>query len=572
MKMRKRSLMFVALAAAFAAGDALADYASMCRDAAKRKREVIWQVWDRAPYMWPKGEAFNVAKLPARSGLTELAKSPVMIDTVVFIPLGNFANLTANVPSSEPVKRQPQGSWQLKGVKNVIEELFKAGTDSVKEAAKWARAEKKEFFVSLPVNAKVHAHAYNLKAPPPPWLYSNYLMGPWKLKNMMLLMGGPQSEAAKASKGKQESPPFGSWLSVDYGLEPVRDRYCAMVKDIANGYDIDGIVVDLSSGELFGEVAWGATASAKSVQTLTDMMVKIKETLKAASEKKNHAILLVVRIPDSVGYCKDIGIDIGGWLDAKIPDLLITSGQSAPRSVMGEFAKKYGIPYYASVGPAGVYIGNDSGWSGDDERMPRHSKPAIAARLMEAIVPGMASGMYFANDPYNYHRVGPHAIVPANAKDLKYLNKRYYTSPTASGGFRLKDGAKKYLNIPQLISSHPVPMKSGVYAQTISVWDDVAALQKEGKAPQCFLTTEVSIPGGMDIEVTLNGKKLKLARKYAGCQEFLAPLNALKYGKNDVTVKPLGKNKRGNICYIGNIAVDVVFDMKAAGRLEEEDK
>ena len=135
MKTRKRSLVFVALAAAFATGDALADYASMCREAVKRKREVIWQVWDRAPYMWPKGEAFNVAKLPGRSGLTELAKSPVMIDTVVFIPLGNFANLTANVPSSEPVKRQPQGSWQLKGVKNVIEELFKAGTDSVKEAA-----------------------------------------------------------------------------------------------------------------------------------------------------------------------------------------------------------------------------------------------------------------------------------------------------------------------------------------------------------------------------------------------------------------------------------------------------
>ena len=570
--MRKRSLMLIALAAAFAAGDALADYASMCKEAVKRKREIIWQVWDRSPYTWAKGEAFNVAKFPAKSGLTELAKAPVMVDTVVFIPLGNFANLSANIPSSEPVKRQPQGSWQLAGVKNVIEEFFKAGTDTVKEASKWARAEKKEFFVSLPVNAKVHAGAYNLKAPPPPWIWNNYLIGPWKLKNMMLLMGGPQSEGAKASKGKAENPPHGSWLSVDYGLEPVREKYCAMVKDIADKYDIDGIVVDMSSGELLAEVAWGATASAKTTQALTDMMTKIKGRLQAASEKKNHAILLVVRVPDSAGYCKDIGIDLGGWLEAKIPDLVITAGQYNQRSVMGEFFKKYGTPYYASIGPTGIYVGNDSGWSGDDERMPRHSKPSIAARMMEALGPGNAAGMYCGNDPYNWHRVGPGAIVPANLKDLKYLNKRYFTTPTAAGGFHLKDGAKKYLSVPQLYSGSPKEMKSGVYAQSVCVWDDVAARQKEGKAPQCFLTTEVAIPGGMDIEVTLNGKKLKLVRKYAGCQEFEAPLNSVKYGKNDVTVKPLGKNKRGNVCYIGNIAIDVVFDMKAAGRIEEEDK
>ena len=215
MKTMNKSLVLAALAAAIPAADALADYASMCKEAMKRKREVIWQVWDRTPYTWPKGESFNPAKSAVRN-LAELAKSQVMIDTVSFIPLGNFANLSANVPSSEPpLKRQPEGSWQLKGYRNVMEDFVKAKTDPLKEACTWARKEKKEIFVALPVNAKVHATAYNLKTPPPPWIWNNYLIGPWKLKNKSFLMGGPESLAAKASKTKQEmpTPPIGSWLS-----------------------------------------------------------------------------------------------------------------------------------------------------------------------------------------------------------------------------------------------------------------------------------------------------------------------------------------------------------------------
>ena len=78
--------------------------------------------------------------------------------------------------------------------------------------------------------------------------------------------------------------------------------------------------------------------------------------------------------------------------------------------------------------------------------------------------------------------------------------------------------------------------------------------------PIVRLTTEVSLPSGTDVSVQLNGKVLKLRKKRAGSQVFDVPYEVAKYGANEVIVKATGKNKRGQMPKLGNIAIDVIFN------------
>jgi hypothetical protein len=46
----------------------------------------------------------------------------------------------------------------------------------------------------------------------------------------------------------------------------------------------------------------------------------------AAGLKRGRPVLIAVRVPDSVGYCNAIGIDLLEWLKGDLLDLLIASG------------------------------------------------------------------------------------------------------------------------------------------------------------------------------------------------------------------------------------------------------
>ena len=82
-------------------------------------------------------------------------RAPVQPDTFVYVPMANFANLSAMVPSNEPQLNQPsqKTSW-LRGMKNALPEIKKAGKekDPVSVMCKWVHDNKKEFFVGLCVN------------------------------------------------------------------------------------------------------------------------------------------------------------------------------------------------------------------------------------------------------------------------------------------------------------------------------------------------------------------------------------------------------------------------------------
>ncbi len=548
---------FFALLVVAAAMPVSADVAADCKTAANRKRAVMFYETGIEVCFWPKSQAYNPENFISLR-LGSLAKTPANVDTIVYAPVGGFGYLSAKIPSADLPTVQPVGSTWMRNQVNRIPDFVKAGTDPLKEAVKWAHDKKKEFFAALPINSIDNAGGYNLEKPPPPYLHDNYLFSPWKLKHLSSLMGG---KAVKIPvETKNVNPPHAHWSAVDYGSAEVRAKYSAICKEIAEGYDVDGIFVDFMKNPwIFKSVAWGGIANVKELQQLTDMMSGIKAAVRSAAQKKNKPILLVVRVPDSLQYCKAIGIDLQAWIDKKVPDIFVFGGgfRLNPVSACGALLAKSGIPFYSSLGSSGIYVGNDSGYANDDEVIPRHSRECFRAQVMEAAKGGAAGVLY--EEPPHWIRFSQNAIAGSAESEL-LENKRYFTTYQSGNGANscLKDGAK-FRTLPYLVSFAPIELKKGSAKVDVYVWDDFAALKKNGVEPKSTLTTEALIPSGMDIEVTLNGRKVSLIRKKAGHQIFSIAPGTLKTGRNEVSIKQTGRNKRGQTAKLGNVCVDVIF-------------
>ena len=561
-----KSVAFMALAALLA-GSAVAEYEADCKAAAKRKRNVLYYELGYNPCFWPKGKPFSVAAFrsvnSANESLDAYARTPVNIDTFIYVPIGGFATLSAKIPSVDNPTAQPNKNTRyLSGQVNMLSEFYKAGTDPLAEVCKWARENKKEMICCLPINNLSHDNGDEKGGV---GMWNNYFASPWKKKNGTSLMGDKSgSTKAAAEYAKRETPPFCHRWAVDYGKTEVRTKFVQVCTEIVNKYDIDGLMIDFTfEPYIFRSVAWGETASAKDLADLTAMVTSIRAACKAASAKKGHAVMLTIRVPDSVGYCKDIGIDLNAWAAAKLFDFIVAGGdfELNPPSVMGEFAKTAGVPYYQSCGVSYIFTGNDSGYPDDDERpgLTRQGPHCFRGRAMAAYKGGASGIMYW--NPTRWHRFSMRSLAPDPAT-MKYENKRYCVTYQSMGAMTraVKDG-RKHCTLPLLFSGSPVDLGKGAVKYPINVWDDLPALKKEGKkVPIVRLTTEVSLPSGTDIVAQLNGKPLKLRKKRAGSQVFDVPYDLAKYGANEAVVKATGKNKRGQTPKLGNIAIDVIFD------------
>lgn len=491
--------------------------------------------------------------------LDRLATLP--IDGVVFTPVFGFGSIAGILPSASYPKHQPQaGSEWMRNWKNGMPDMVKQGADPIALSVQWCRKYKKEAICALPINlaGPPHGHAPTPKRPLNSW-YS-YLYSEFCQQNSDALMG----------VGDKGRPPYASYGEcVDYTNPKVRAKFVANATDILKKYDLDAILIDFTMWPcLYKTVAAGGVASAKELALTTEMMTQVKAACGAAKGRLGHPVDLLIRVPDSIGYCKDIGIDLQAWIDTKLPDGIFLGGavQLNRWNVVGDVAAKAGIPWYASFCLSGIYVGNDSGYTGDDERLPRQGAETYRARIADAVLCN-GSGCMYSQGVHFQHQIPLNQIVPYDPTLNRLGAKRYFVSYTNDGVADdwLKSG-RKYRGVPSLLSGSPFDLVKGMAKYSISVWDKLDELKSQGQNPEATLITEIMIPSGVETIVTFNGKELKSFKKRSGTQLYHLPLNLVKFGPNEVTVKSKGKNRRGTTAKLGNIAVEVTFPKKEAGK------
>jgi hypothetical protein len=342
-----------------------------------------------------------------------------------------------------------------------------------------------------------------------------------------------------------------------------------MSRDICANYEIDGLCLDfMREMQLFKSVANGEKATGPERKQITEMLQRIRKAAEEAGQKRGHPILIAVRVPDSVPYCKDVGIDLEAWMTEKLVDIVIGGGnfQLNPWTYLAALCKKGGVKSYASLDESGIWIGNDQGGAVDDDRLPRLSPETYRARVAEARIAG-TDGVLFANrfdedwrrgEIQNYKN-----WMCGDLDDIRTQSKRYFVT------YRNIDNAGRYLKewrgyaaLANLSGQSPTKLKGGSADYSIYVWDNLAELKKQQITPELVLTTEAIIPTGTELDVALNNRRLELLKKQAGIQKFALPPEALKYGENKVQFKSKGRNKNGSPVEVRNLAIDVSFGQK----------
>ena len=145
------------------------------------------------------------------------------------------------------------------------------------------------------------------------------------------------------------------------------------------------------------------------------LMRRIRTMADARARDRGRPLLIAVRVPDSVGYCRDLGIDLEVWLAEDLVDLLVVGGyfrlEEWETSV--ELGHRHGVPVFPCL---------------SESRMrsavikTRQSQLSYRARAAAAWQAG-ADGIYL----FNYHNTAARVLREiGDPKVLAGVDKTYF--------------------------------------------------------------------------------------------------------------------------------------------------
>ena len=82
---------------------------------------------------------------------------------------------------------------------------------------------------------------------------------------------------------------------------------------------------------------------------MTDLIRRIREMTERVGLERRKPLLVAIRVPDSVDYCKALGIDLIRWLEEDLVDIITGGGyfKLEPWSNWAALGQKYKVSTYA---------------------------------------------------------------------------------------------------------------------------------------------------------------------------------------------------------------------------------
>jgi hypothetical protein len=322
---------------------------------------------------------------------------------------------------------------------------------------------------------------------------------------------------------------FGKWSSVDYGRAEIRDLAFRYVEEVCRNYDVDGIELDfLRHALFFRSSAAGAPATTEELGQMTDLLRRIRTMADDVGAQRGRPILLAMRVPDSVEYCKAIGLDLETWLRDDLLDLLVTAGytQLNPVDYSVVLAHQYGVKVYPSLDETRIKDQPGSNM--------RSTLLAYRGRTMAAWASGV-DGIYMFNffDPTSplWNELG-------DPSKLNTLDKDYFASIRGSGAMPVPH--QPFQKAPTLNPSDPLKLEVGKTTSVdIVIGDDFAAAQAAGRTAAVLLRLIVkNLQQARDIDVRFNGVPINNAKMTNGWLEAPLAVTTMKRGQNAVSLTP----------------------------------
>jgi hypothetical protein len=397
------------------------------------------------------------------------------VDTIVFdTSSGTFGRVAHRTAVAEPFLVR-EGRYQH----NILPDLAPLGTDSLRVVAEHARRTGQEVFWTMRMNDTHDA--------------SNALLFPkLKERHPEFLLGA-----------KDKPPKRGMWTAVDYGRAEIRTLARRMIAEVADNFDLDGVVLDFWRHPVF----FTKTAAEQPVgdeerRMMTTLMHEIRRDLDAAGKRRGRALLLSIKVPDSVGYCREIGLDIERWLADGLVDCLVPGGyfQLNHWSESVALARRHGAKIYACLAESRVR--DENGKAG------RASIEALRALAMAAWSAGV-DGIEMFN---HFNPASPLWRELGDPAKLRPLPKTYFVSVQGASSSRSFYPARQHMVVPTLTPDAPDSITAGESrTYELAVGDNLAGQT----ALRARLSLRVAAATGNAPDVRWNDVSLSVASRDA---------------------------------------------------------
>ena len=406
-------------------------------------------------------------------------------------------------------------------VYNAAADFAEKGTDALEMAAAYCRRRGLEIFVSIRMN-----DTHDNKGPNPPGAHFSL----FKQQHPECLMGTMTNR-----------PRYCAWTAVDFAHEAVRAHVRRFVREFLENYDLDGIEYDFFRHlQLFKTVANGADATEEELAVMTGLMRDLRAIAEEVGRKRGRPFLVAVRVPDSVGFCRTVGIDIERWLKERLVDIVVGSGyfQCNPWHVMADVVHRGGGKFYASLdearnaearAPLGMLPGR------------KMSATFYRAREAAAMADG-ADGVYF----FNLEKERLAAIARCDPRNPEGKAQDYFAVPRAtafSQFWHYCADPMRFLNMPAIDPQRPRKLAGGeTYAFDLVVGDDPSA-----HSPPPAITAEVLADAKEEVALGLSigGRGAERKAFAKGRFTFSVPAEAVRKGANRIEITaPAGKPLR----------------------------
>jgi len=318
-----------------------------------------------------------------------------------------------------------------------------------------------------------------------PQMYPEY-----KKKHPDHLLFQPE-DIGKPPKGRME--PHMNATAVDFGRQEIRDRQFAIMEEVCQRYDIDGLEMDFMRQPIyFRPTLEGRPVEPEHIETMNGFVRRVRRMTEDLGAKRGRPILVACRVPNTVRCCREIGIDIEKWLAEDLIDLLVTSLEhdpfTGPARELTELGHRFQAPVYANVGET-----RDTHWIGIDVM---EGWAAAATNAWNAGVDGI----------YTFNRFDPHSEVFRMVGDpgvLETMDKVYAVDD-------IGERHRTWSHVLPLEGRLPLELAPGSGRSAIlPVGDDVAARAAEGALADLSLRIYVDRFTYTDeAEFRLNGKLL----------------------------------------------------------------
>jgi hypothetical protein len=291
------------------------------KKAVQRKRRIIFNN-DGDDAITPRKGDSSILDQFLSQRAAPLVGSPV--GTISYCSIRCFGSVLHRTEVAENLSTHLGGHYP----DSLLSHLLAQGTDPLEAMVQFGHRNNMEVFCSMRMN-DTHDATNPALRPVLKSEHPEYLFGP---------------------PGKR--PPYGQWSAVDYGQAEVRERAVRYIKEVCTNYDIDGVELDFFRHPVLFKIhAHNGKVGDAEREMLTDMVRKIRAVAYSAGERRGRPILIAIRVPDSVGFCRGIGIDLARWLREGLTDLLVTGGyfRLNPFEHSVALGHQYGIPVYPSL-------------------------------------------------------------------------------------------------------------------------------------------------------------------------------------------------------------------------------